>query len=98
MASAAQNKAGLRAWTTPEQKAWFTSKLPSYIASRSSDSKTDFWPPIFEEWFEKWPVVPPATETAQDAGAEAPKSGARVAEEVHEKKKVNNGSIIATLA
>jgi hypothetical protein len=56
MSKAEKNKGGVKAWTSDEQKDWLTSMLPSYIASRASDSPSDFWDRLFEDWFEKWPI------------------------------------------
>ena len=66
MQSTEKNLGGVKPWTTSEQKAWLTVHMPHYVASRSSDSKTDFWPPIFEEWFGKWPVTFPGDTMPQN--------------------------------
>ena len=56
MQTTGKNLGGAKAWTTLEQKTWLTERMPDYVASRSSDSKTNFcfWPPIFEAWFAIW--------------------------------------------
>jgi len=56
MSKVEKNKGGQKSWATNEQKEWLTSKLPSFMASRSSTSPSDFWAGIFEGWFEKWPI------------------------------------------
>ena len=61
MQTTGKNLGGAKAWTTPEQKAWLTERMPDYVASRSSDSKTDFWLPIFEAWFAIWPIPLPGS-------------------------------------
>ena len=42
---------------TRDQWEWLINKLPAYQASRSTDDKSDFWLPIYEEWFEKWLII-----------------------------------------
>lgn len=56
MSTGEKSKGGQKAWTTNEQKEWLTSQLPSFVASRSSDSPSDFWASVFKGWFEKWPI------------------------------------------
>jgi hypothetical protein len=51
-----KKKGGQKSWATNEQREWLTATLPAYIASRASESPSDFWAGVFEEWFEKWPL------------------------------------------
>lgn len=81
MQTAEKNLGGAKQWTTLEQKAWLTGKMPDYVASRSSESKTDFWLPIFEQWFAMWPITFPGTEPAPKAV---------LAELMDDKKSVSN--------
>ena len=50
-----RNKGGLKPWATPEQKLWLTSRIPSFLESRSSKTPSDFWARTFEDWFQAWP-------------------------------------------
>jgi hypothetical protein len=53
------NKGGQRGWPTLEQDAWFHCYEPLYLASQEHGIETgglaDFWPPLFEDWFARWP-------------------------------------------
>jgi hypothetical protein len=57
MASGKKNRGGMKPWYTEEQQAWFTEHLPPYVASRATKAPAEFWPPIFEDWFTKWPLT-----------------------------------------
>ena len=54
-------------WMTRDQWEWLINKLPAYQESRSTNDKSDFWPPIYKEWFEKWLIISedPNQETAE---------------------------------
>ncbi|KAG0698530.1 hypothetical protein DFH29DRAFT_1002772 [Suillus ampliporus] len=43
-------------WTSKEQKEWLTSHLPGYSKCSSKASYAKFWPPVYEQWEEKWPI------------------------------------------
>lgn len=77
MSTSDKNKGGQKAWTTNEQKDWLTNRLPSYVASRASDSPSDFWAGVFEGWFENWPI----------SGADEGDAAAKSSEEQAKKKK-----------
>jgi hypothetical protein len=65
--STAGNRGGLKAWTNEEQKRWLTEKLPAYRTSRASSHPGEFWPPVYEEWFEEWPMTVNEGETGNKA-------------------------------
>ena len=65
--STAGNRGGLKAWTNEEQKRWLTEKLPAYRTSRASRNPGEFWPPVYEEWFEEWPMTVDEGETGNRA-------------------------------
>ena len=52
-----------RGWTTLEQFQFLDSRKDDYIQMKSAKGKernelrAAFWPPLYESWFEKWPVV-----------------------------------------
>ena len=52
-----------RGWTTPEQFTFLDSHKDDYIKMRQAKGrektalKNAFWPPLFEQWFEKYPVT-----------------------------------------
>jgi hypothetical protein len=70
MSTAEKNKGGQKLWATSEQKDWLTSRLPAFLASRNSSAAADFWPTLFEDWFEKWPVAQVDGEGALDGSSE----------------------------
>ncbi|KAG1883670.1 hypothetical protein F4604DRAFT_1677415 [Suillus subluteus] len=43
-------------WTSKEQKEWLTSHLPSYSKCSTKASYAKFWPPVYEQWEQKWPT------------------------------------------
>ena len=49
-------KTGRRGWTTEAQEEFLTSKIPTYLASQGSKSRSDFWPTLWEKYFEQWPL------------------------------------------
>jgi hypothetical protein len=57
MSHAIKNKGGQKAWTTDEQKAWLTTKIPDFQSARGSSKQSEFWALLFENWFTKWPLV-----------------------------------------
>ena len=48
-------KKGRRGWTTEEQIEYLESLKVSYLAAQSTKKTSDFWPPVEEEWFTRWP-------------------------------------------
>jgi lambda repressor-like predicted transcriptional regulator len=59
-----KSKGGLKSWATAEQKTWLALRLQSYVASKLSTKPSEFWPSVFEDWNEKWPLG----ESADDEG------------------------------
>jgi hypothetical protein len=76
------NKGGRPSWTTPEQAAWLHERLPAHNEAQTKGRKflDDFWKPIWEAWFEKWP------EPAQQPGDDL--------DPVKQKKKVSRSSTL----
>lgn len=52
----ASGKKGRRGWTTEEQVAYLESCKPSYLAAQSTKMTGEFWLPVWEEWFQRWPA------------------------------------------
>ena len=65
------NKGGRRGWPTPEQDAWFHRYEPLYLASQERGNESgglaDFWPPLFEDWFARWPETVDGGQDMSDA-------------------------------
>jgi hypothetical protein len=49
-------KKGRRGWATDEQEAFLRSQIPSFLSSKSANLRGDFWPPLWEQYFDRWPV------------------------------------------
>ena len=49
-------KKGHQGWATDEQQAFLRSQIPSFLSSKSADLRGDFWPPLWEVYFNRWPV------------------------------------------
>src|ERR1700732_721969 len=49
-------KKGRRGWTTDDQEQFLSSQIPSYLASQASKARSDFGPPLWEKYFEQWPL------------------------------------------
>lgn len=47
------------------QDDWLREQLPTYTAAQGK-GLADFWGPLFEEYFEKWPVEEPTDGTAEE--------------------------------
>lgn len=43
-------------WTSKEQKEWLTAQLPGYLKCSTKSSYAKFWPPIYEQWEQQWPI------------------------------------------
>jgi hypothetical protein len=59
-------KKGRHGWTTDEQADFLTLLIPSYLENKVAKTLPDFWPPVFEKWFEQWPIKVSNT-TANDS-------------------------------
>ena len=84
MSTTAKNKGGQKPWTTEEQKAWLTALIPDYLASRGSSAPGDFWPGLFEDWFQTWPLG--------EANAMEKEAGVTDQFRLKERKKVSKSS------
>lgn len=71
-----KGKGGRRGWATSEQEAWLKDRISRYADAQGQTGKAnkgriralgDFWPPLWEGWFEKWPL-PELTEAQREAG------------------------------
>ncbi|KAG1780042.1 hypothetical protein EV702DRAFT_1043405 [Suillus placidus] len=43
-------------WTSKEQKEWLIAQLPGYQKCSTKSSYAKFWPPIYEQWEQQWPI------------------------------------------
>jgi hypothetical protein len=56
---AESKKRGRHEWTTDDQKEFLTAKIPAYLSAQSkktSKPRSDFWAPVWEGYFGKWPL------------------------------------------
>ena len=83
MGTVRKKKSGRQPWATEEQTEWLIEQKPAYITSRGTKVPGDFWPPIYEEWFEKWPITVAEFEGVIGDKQELLASG------IHDKKKVS---------
>ena len=52
-------KKGCCKWMTDDQKEFLTAKIPVYLITQSKKSSqlcSDFWAPLWEAYFGKWPL------------------------------------------
>jgi hypothetical protein len=51
-------KKGRRGWTTDAQEEFPSSHIPSYLEGKTGSVHihSDFWAPIWEQFFDKWPL------------------------------------------
>jgi hypothetical protein len=42
-------------WTIPDQKAYLESKYNDFLKAQAGSSVTQFWGPVFSEWFRRFP-------------------------------------------
>jgi len=47
---------GRRGWTTDEQAEYLESCKASYLTAQATKKTSEFWPPVWEEWFQRWPL------------------------------------------
>ncbi|KAG1853637.1 hypothetical protein F4604DRAFT_1933026 [Suillus subluteus] len=43
-------------WTSKEQKEWLHTYLPGYLRCSTKASYAKFWPPIYKQWEQRWPI------------------------------------------
>jgi hypothetical protein len=50
-------KGGRPSWATAEQEQFLLQKLQVYVSIQREGAKglAEFWPPLWEDWFERWP-------------------------------------------
>ncbi|KAI0039295.1 hypothetical protein FA95DRAFT_1612678 [Auriscalpium vulgare] len=72
-----QNNAGERKlkvnqkmWTNLEQLEYLWARLSTYQEHQANRTTVEFWPPLFEDWFERWPLGKDVSEDAE--GVEKP--------------------------
>jgi len=56
---AESKKKGRREWTTDDQKEFLTAKIVGLLGAqskKSSQPRSDFWAPLWEAYFDKWPL------------------------------------------
>lgn len=68
------NKGGRPVGSIQEQEEWLMERLPLFIEARQKGQKklADFWPSIWEGWFEKWPMLEPSIPSVPMAEAADP--------------------------
>ena len=68
-----KKKGGCRGWATSDQEQWLREQVPLYVAAQGVGVKglAEFWPTIFESWFEKWPEPTPTMLPPPDTQPEA---------------------------
>jgi|HubBroStandDraft_3_1064219.scaffolds.fasta_scaffold134877_2 hypothetical protein len=89
-ARTSQSKGGRRSWAEPDQDAWLKEHLPDYVASQGKGPKAlvEFWPPLWEEWFKRWPEVTPVLAGPSAAGEDDTALGDDTLKAAVTKKKV----------
>ena len=45
-------------WTTDEQLAWFQAKKAEYLERHAQHALEDWWGPVYQDFFDKWPLGP----------------------------------------
>lgn len=74
-----KRKKGRRGWTTDSQEEYLTDLIPAYRATQASNARSDFWPPVWEKYFEQWPPQLPAdSQLAEMSDKEKEKALAKV--------------------
>ncbi|KAG2058312.1 hypothetical protein BDR06DRAFT_1004510 [Suillus hirtellus] len=46
-----------RSWLSGEQQAFVLTYHESFLKCKKNGNYTNFWPPFFEKWEEKWPII-----------------------------------------
>ena len=53
-------------WTTEEQRAWLESHKATYLeANENKTAAKEFFPVVFKEFWDKWPVPPVMVEEVE---------------------------------
>ena len=56
-----------RGWTTDDQFEYLSSLVPGFLSAQAAKKTAEYWPPIFEAWFERWRLDLP-TQKEVEAG------------------------------
>ena len=73
---------GRKRWTTSEQTAWLTSRIPRFLKAKGPAS-THFQNTVFIEWKNEWPLPPPTDD--EIAKAKGSKKKAKAVNELRMK-------------
>jgi hypothetical protein len=73
----APKKKGRHGWTTAAQEEFLTAHIPAYRSAQAGNTSSDFWPPLWEKYFDEWPVQQPkepadSAEEGENADGETP--------------------------
>ncbi|KAG1791803.1 uncharacterized protein HD556DRAFT_1484623 [Suillus plorans] len=73
-------------WTTPDQKAFLESKYNDFLKAQVGASVTQFWGPVFSEWFRRFPEELAIFGEAPEVLSEEQKEAKGAAVELRQKK------------
>ncbi|KAG2124117.1 hypothetical protein BD769DRAFT_1388919 [Suillus cothurnatus] len=73
-------------WTTPDQKAFLESKYNNFLKAQVGASVTQFWGPVFSEWFRRFPEELAIFGEAPEVLSEEQKEAKGAAVELRQKK------------
>lgn len=63
---------GRTPWTTPEQDAWLTARIASFVQARIAKRSSTWFPQTYDAFLYKWPAPKPTAEqVAAEGGNEA---------------------------
>jgi hypothetical protein len=64
-----KNKGGRKGWATVEQDTWLRKQVSAFTAAQINGARglAQFWPPLWEEWFTRWPETALPAEDVEDA-------------------------------
>ena len=79
-------KKGRHGWATDDQVAFLTALITTYMENKAVKTLPDFWPPVFEKWFEQWPIT--VSNTTANAGS--PDQNENSEGETSDKEKATN--------
>jgi hypothetical protein len=57
-------------WATPPQKEFLTSYMALYLEAAVKKKYERFWPPLFEQWFIRFPEPEPQCQIGDDSPLE----------------------------
>ncbi|KAI0702119.1 hypothetical protein C8Q76DRAFT_594377, partial [Earliella scabrosa] len=60
-------------WTTGEQTAWLTARIPAYLESKDRDVRA-FHASTYKLWTEQWPIAAPTESEIAAAGGDVQKA------------------------